>query len=110
MEYEDFFEMTRSILGYIKEHPGRVIVSNDDPPNLTFGFSLRDLDPFLLNRPTWRITTRNFKTSISQERVSNNLRDTLQHSFQTSLGRARVAELLTSGCNPVAGVVPEYVV
>jgi hypothetical protein len=104
MYFEDAFEMINAILGYVKEYPGRVIVSADVPQDLTYGFTLRDKDPFLLDRPTWRIKVRDFRDSIAKRESSERLKEVLHEYFMTMHGRARMAQLLSRGFDPVASV------
>lgn len=100
MEYKDLFEMVNAILYYVGKYPGRVIVCDDNPMELFLGFTLRDIDPFLLNKPTWRIKLKNYKISLSKEGVSKETRQVIGSYFSTDLGRRQIAELLTKGCKP----------
>jgi hypothetical protein len=94
MEYEDIREMMRAILAYVDEYPGRVIVSADSP-DMLYGFTLMDVDPFLLNRPTWRIKCKNFRTSVAK--LSPRACEIMTKYFQTSWGRQLLANHLTNG-------------
>jgi hypothetical protein len=98
MIYEDILEMMTAILGYVKEYPGRVIVSDDVPDDMLIGFTLKDIDPFLLNRPTWRINLKNFRSSVAK--LSERPREIMTEYFQTAFGRESMARLLTRGLRP----------
>jgi hypothetical protein len=98
MEYEDISEMMKAIFGYLKEYPGRVLVSCDFPEDIAYGFTLMDVDPFLLNRPTWRIRVRNFRSSVSK--LPKKTRDLMIDYFEQSYKRQMLANLLTKGMNP----------
>jgi hypothetical protein len=97
MDYTDAREMVNAILDYMTEHPERVLVSSDVPDDLLIGFTLRDLDPFLLNRPTWRIKTRDFSKTIYK--FAPRVREILAKYSQTLRGRQLIAETLTKGRN-----------
>ena len=105
MDYTDAHEMVNAILDYMTEHSGRVLVSADDPVDSLIGFTLKDLDPFLLNRPTWRIKIRDFSNTLYK--FSPRVREILTENFQTSMGRKLIAETLTKGRNrPEATATP----
>jgi hypothetical protein len=93
MVYEDISEMMKSIFDYVKEYPGREIVSDDVPSDILFGFTLKDVDPFLLNRPTWRISCKNFRLSVSK--LPEKTRDIMVDYFELSYKRQLFASLLT---------------
>jgi hypothetical protein len=95
MEFKDIREMVTAILYYVKEHPERVIVSADVPEDLFYGFTLKDIDPFLLNRPTWRIRCKNF--SVSVKNLPERACEILTEYFQSALGRQLMARILTNG-------------
>jgi hypothetical protein len=98
MDYTDAREMVNAILAYMTEHPERVIVSADVPDDLLIGFTLRDIDPFLLNRPTWRIKIRDFSNTLYK--FSPRVREILAVYSQTSRGRQLMAEVFTKGRKP----------
>lgn len=100
MEYEDFFKMINDILNYVGNYPGRVIVCEDNPKELIIGFTLMDVDPFLLNRPSWYIKLRNFRDSLNKDGVSPRAREVIREMFQTERGRLSFAEFLTNGRRP----------
>lgn len=97
MDYTDAHEIVNAILDYMTEHPGRVIISADVPADLLIGFTLRGLDPFLLNRPTWRIKIRDFSKTLYK--FSPRVREILAEYSQTLRGRQLIAETLTKGRN-----------
>lgn len=104
MEFEDISKMMRVILAYVKEYPGRVIVSDDVPKDLLFGFTLRDKDPFLLDRPTWRIRACNFRSSVAK--LPEKPRDILIDYFYSAHKRKVLADLLTKGLKPSEMSIP----
>jgi hypothetical protein len=95
MDFENIREMITAILYYVKEHPGRVIVSADVPEDLLYGFTIKDIDPFLLNRPTWRIKCKSFRVSVKN--LPERACEILTEYFQSALGRQLMARLLTNG-------------
>ena len=99
MDFEDISEMMRAILSYVKEYPERAIVSADSPVDLLYGFTTMDPDPFLLNKPTWRIKCKDFRSSVSK--LPERARDVLIDHFQTVWGRQVIANLLTRGFSPL---------
>jgi hypothetical protein len=101
MEYEDLFKMINDILSYVGEHPGRVIICDDNPLELTMGFTLRDVDPFILNKPSWYIKIKNYKASVNKEEVPLKVREYLRELFRTVGGRQALAEFLTRGRKPI---------
>lgn len=100
MEYEDLFKMINDILDYVGKYPGRVIICKDNPAELLLGFTLRDVDPFLLDKPYWYIKLRNYKNSLNKEGVSPRVRECLSDMFRTEYGRLSLAEFLTKGRKP----------
>lgn len=98
MVYEDIREMMTSIMTYVRGNPGCVIVSDDIPKDLLYGFTLRDVNPFLLTRPTWRINARDFKTSVAK--LPDNPRDILVDYFYLEHKRQLLAYLLTNKRSP----------
>ena len=95
MVYTDAQEMVNAILDYMTEHPERMLISADVPDDLLIGFTLRDLDPFLLNRPTWCIKARDFSNTLCK--FSRGVREILTENFQTSMGRQLIARSLSKG-------------
>jgi len=98
MVYEDIRELMTSIMVYVKENPGCVVVSDDTPKDLLFGFTLRDINPFLLTRPTWRIRTRDFRSSVAK--IPDKPRDILIDYFYSGYKRQVLANLLTNNGSP----------
>lgn len=97
MIYTDAHEMLNAILDYMTEHPERVLISSDVIEELLIGFTLRDLDPFLLNRPTWRIKVQDLSKTL--HKFPPKIRDILTVNVQTSKGRQLLARSLTKGRN-----------
>lgn len=89
--------MLNAILDYVEEYPGRVVVPNDNPQDLYYGFTLRDVDPFLLNRPTWRIRCKDLRDSALTGFHPDEIRKKILLDFQTAQGRIGVARALTLG-------------
>ena len=100
MEYEDLFKMINDILDYVGKYPGRIIICEDSPKELLLGFTLRDVDPFLLNKPYWCIKFKNFKSSVDRADTPARVRDYLREIFRTQSGRQSLAEFLTKGRRP----------
>lgn len=98
MVYEDIREMMTSIMMYVKDNPGCVIISDDTPKDLLYGFTLRDVNPFLLTRPTWRIRARDFKSSVAK--LPDKPRDILVDYFYSAYKRQFLASLLTNDKGP----------
>lgn len=98
MVYEDIREMMTSIMMYVKDNPGCVIISDDTPKDLLYGFTLRDVNPFLLTRPTWRIRACNFRSSVAK--LPEKPRDILIDYFYSAHKRKVLADLLTKGLKP----------
>ena len=89
--------MLNAILDYMTEHPERMLISADVIEESLIGFTLKDLDPFLLNRPTWVIKAQDFSKTL--HKFPTEVRDILTSSIHTAIGRKLLAQSLTKGRN-----------
>ena len=90
----DFFEMCNSILGYIKQNGGDILL-NDEPRLLEIGY-VTDKEEF----PWWVIKLRDLKESISKGNFPKEDLDRLSDLTRSVNGRARIGWALGEGYLP----------
>jgi len=92
----DFFEMCNSILEYVKQHGGNILL-NDDPKLLEIGYVTdNEEDPY----PWWVIKLKDLRESISKGTLPKEDLDRLSLVTREVLGRAKIGWALAKGYLP----------